>query len=438
MDEDNNIVRLAAQKRDGTSEDSLALAFAAEHATDLRYVALWGHWLSWDSACWKPDTTLATYDRIRALCRETSTKADSARVAGIEKLARADRRLAATVDQWDVDTYLANAPTGVIDLRTGLLRPHRSEDYLTKTLAIGPDPDCPTPLWDAFLKRVTNGDAALVSFLQHASGYALTGDTREHAMFFLYGVGANGKSVLTTTISSILGDYHTSAPIETFVATAQERHPTDLAGLRGARLVSAVETEEGRRWAESKIKILTGGDPIKARFMRQDYFEFLPQFKLWIAGNHKPHLRSVDEAIRRRLHLIPFTVTIPPAERDKHLADKLRAEWPGILHWMIRGCLAWQRQGLAAPPAVRSATENYFANEDAVGTWIDEKCKRQLDGWTTTKELFQCWREWAEAAGERIGTRKGFVQSLEKRPGLQYRHRNVGGTIDGLTIRGGT
>jgi putative DNA primase/helicase len=435
VDEDNNIVRLAAQTRDGTSEDSLALAFAAEHATDLRYVALWGQWLSWDGTCWKPDTTLATYDRIRDLSREVSTKADATRVAGIEKLARADRRLAATIDQWDQDKYLANAPTGVVDLRNGALRPHRPEDYLTKTLAVGPDPECPTPLWDAFLRRVTADDTALASFLQQAAGYALTGDTREHAMFFLFGVGANGKSVLTTTISAILGDYHTSAPIETFVATAQERHPTDLAGLRGARLVTAIETEEGRRWAESKIKAMTGGDPIKARFMRQDYFEFLPQFKLWIAGNHKPHLRSVDEAIRRRLHLIPFTVTIPPGERDKRLADKLRSEWPGIIHWMIRGCLAWQQHGLVAPPAVRSATESYFMNEDALGTWIEERCELQLDGWTLNKALFTSWKEWAEAAGERVGTRKSFVQSLEKRTGLRYQRRDEGRGTYGLKLK---
>ena len=153
--------------------------------------------------------------------------------------------------------------------------------------------------------------------------------------------------MLLSTVAGIMGDYHRSAPIETFTASNGDRHPTDLAGLRGARLVTATETEEGRRWAESRIKMLTGGDAVSARFMRQDFFEYKPAFKLFIAGNHKPSLRSVDEAIRRRFHLMPFAVTIPPEERDGELTEKLKAEWPGILAWMIEGALMWQTDGLA-------------------------------------------------------------------------------------------
>ena len=195
-----------------------------------------------------------------------------------------------------------------------------------------------------FLAEVTAGDCELQSFLQRLFGYSLTGSVREHALAFFYGLGANGKSVLLSTASGLLGDYHTTAPIETFTASGSDRHPTEIAGLRGARLVTAIETEEGRRWAESRIKALTGGDKIPARFMRQDFFEFTPQFKLVIAGNHKPGLRSVDEAIRRRFNLVPFTVTIPTEKRDKELSEKLKPEWSGILQWMIDGCLAWQKK----------------------------------------------------------------------------------------------
>jgi putative DNA primase/helicase len=223
----------------------------------------------------------------------------------------------------------------VVDLRAGKARPHRAEDYITKITAVGPLGDC--PLFLAFLDRITGRDNELVAYLQRVLGYGLTGLTREHALFFGYGTGARGKSVLLSTVAGILGDYHKTAPIETFTATNGDRHPTDLAGLRGARLVTATETEEGRRRAESRIKQLTGGDTVSARFMRQDFFEYRPTFKLFIAGNHKPSLRSVDEAIRRRFHLIPFAVTIPPEERDGELAEKLRAEWPGILAWMIAG-----------------------------------------------------------------------------------------------------
>ena len=193
---------------------------------------------------------------------------------------------------------------------------------------------------------MTGGDQELMPTFSAMVGYCLTGVTIEHALFFLYGTGANGKSVFVTTLAMILGDYATNAPMDTFMETRSDRHPTDLAGLRGARFVSSIETEQGRRWAESKLKALTGGDKISARFMRQDFFEYVPQFKLVIAGNHKPTIRSIDEAMRRRLHLIPFTVTIPPERRDRKLTEKLLRERDGILAWAVEGCLDWQRMGL--------------------------------------------------------------------------------------------
>ena len=188
----------------------------------------------------------------------------------------------------------------------------------------------------------------------------------------------------------MLGDYHRVAPIETFTASTGDRHPTELAMLRGARLVTAIETEEGRRWAESRIKALTGGDRITARFMRQDFFEYTPQFKLLIAGNHKPSLRTVDEAIRRRFHLIPFTVTIDPSKRDPALTEKLKEEWPGILQWALDGCAAWQETGLAPPEAVTKATAAYLEAEDAVTAWIQERCERE--GRTASRSLYASWR----------------------------------------------
>ena len=431
----DNIVRLAELNQVGSSgEDKLALAFAAEYADKLRYVAAWGQWLAWDGTRWIPDDTLHTFDRVRSLCREISARASAQMVAAIERLARADRRLAATAGQWDVDPWLLNTPGGVVDLQTGRARSHCPEDYLIKTTSVEPNASCPIPIWTKFLDRIMGGDTELSAFIGRILGYALTGVTREHSMFFAYGSGANGKSVLTSTAAGILGDYHTSAPIETFVARSHERHPTDLAGLRGARLVTVTETEGGRSWAEAKIKTLTGGDRISARFMRQDFFEFLPQFKLWIAGNHKPHLRSVDEAIRRRFHLVPFTVTIPPCERDQKLTEKLRAEWPGILQWMVDGCLEWQRLGLAAPATVRRATDDYFESEDAIGAWIEDRCERRLDSWELTKTLFASWKEWAETAGEHTGTRKRFVQALENR-GFRCQRRHDGRGIEGLSTK---
>jgi putative DNA primase/helicase len=340
-------------------------------------------------------------------------------------LAKADRRHAATVNQWDVDPWLLNTPDGVVDLRTGRLRPHQPDDYMTKITAGAPGGEC--PLFLRFLTKITGGHRELERFLQRVAGYSLTGVTREHALFFGYGTGANGKGTFLNTLTGIQGGYATVAPMETFTATIAERHTTDLAMLRGARLVTAQETEEGRRWAESKIKALTGGDPITARFMRQDFFTFTPAFKLFIAGNHKPGLRGVDEAIRRRFHLVPFTVTVPLEERDPELAEKLKAEWQGILAWAIQGCLEWQRIGLSPPDAVQRATEDYLAAEDAITNWIGERCRKAGYGGSRAGELFDDWRKWALAAGEEPGSQKRFSQALEARG---YSKRRIAGGIE--------
>jgi putative DNA primase/helicase len=407
------------------SDEALALRFAGRHADRLRYVAAWGKWLISDDVRWRFDDTLHAFDLVRRNCREVARDcgkpkvgvaiASAKTVAAVERLAKSDRRIAATADQWDADPWLLNTPVGVVDLRTGDVRPHRSDDYMTKITGVAPDADCSISTWLRFLDRVTGRDAALIAFLQRMAGYALTGSTREHALFFLYGTGANGKSTFVNAVTACAGDYHRTSAIETFTASAVERHPTDLAGLRGARLVTAVETEEGRRWAESKIKALTGGDRIAARFMRQDFFEYVPIFKLVIAGNHKPGLRSVDEAIRRRFHLIPFTVTIPPAERDETLPEQLKAEWPGILAWAIQGCLDWQKSGLASPKTVQAATAAYLEAEDALAAWIEECGEFDPSAWELSSALFRSWKAWADRAGEYVGSLKKFSQRLEDR-----------------------
>jgi putative DNA primase/helicase len=424
------------------SDEALALRFADLHEGDLRYVALWGKWFAWDGKCWRSDDTKLAFDLARTVCREAAAScnerhiavalASAKTVAAVERLAKADRRIAATADQWDRDIWLLNTQHGVVDLRTGQIRAHRPVDYMTRITSVGPGGD--SRLWRKFLDRVTGGDDGLQAYLKRMFGYSLTGSTKEHALFFAYGTGANGKSVALTTMSGILGDYHTTAAIETFTASTTEQHPTDLASLRGARLVTAVETEEGRRWAESKIKTLTGGDRIKARFMRQDFFEFVPQLKLLIAGNHKPGLRAVDEAIRRRFNLIPFAVTIPLEERDNKLAEHLEAEWGGILAWAIEGCLEWQDRGLEPPQVVQAATAAYIENEDLMAAWLDEACERDQDAWETSTVLFCAWKMWAERAGEYAGTTKRFVQNLDAR-GFTWERRKVGRGFRGLRLK---
>lgn len=426
------------------ADEALALRFSEKHADRLRYVAGWGQWLEWTGSVWRPDGTLQVFDHARAVCRIASAECNNPKiasaiasaktVAAVERLAKADRRHAATVDQWDADPWLLNTPRGVVDLQTGNIRPHRPDDCMTKSAAVTPWGEC--PLWHGFLERVTDKNAELQRYLQRVAGYCLTGSIREHALFFGYGTGANGKGVFLNTITGIMGDYATVAPIETFTASQSDRHPTDLAMLRGARLVTAQETEEGRRWAESRIKAMTGGDPISARYMRQDFFTFTPVFKLLIAGNHKPGLRNVDEAIRRRFNLIPFEVKIPPAERDHQLAEKLKAEWPGILQWMVDGCLEWQQSGLAPPKAVLSATEEYLGSEDAVALWLAECCDLDAQFCSLSSVLFASWKGWAEQAGEFIGPQKRFSQALIARG---FKPDREGGTgkarFIGLTVK---
>jgi putative DNA primase/helicase len=305
-------------------------------------------------------------------------------------------------------------------------RPHRREDYCTKSTTVDADQDAECPEWERFLHRIMDGDADMVAYLRRVCGYCLTGEVNEHVLFFLWGTGANGKSTFANVLLGILGTgpsgYAAVAPMSTFTASRSDQHPTDLAMLRAVRVVVAHETEEGRSWAISKLKMMTGDDLITARFMRQDFFTYKPQFKVMILGNHKPSLHNVDEATRRRFHLIPFTVTIPKAEQDRRLGEKLKAEYPAILHWMIQGCADWDEQGLAPPAKVLAATDAYLLNEDSIAAWMSECCQLGPQHYATLVELFASWRMWAENSGERIGSRKQLAKQLDVRAGLT-RHR---------------
>lgn len=403
------------------SDSALALRFAEEHGSYARYVAAWGRWLFWDGACWRQDSTLRVFNLAHVICRVAAAEAESRgaakavasskTVAACVSLARSDPRIAAAAEQWDADPWLLCTPGGAVDLKTGKSRPPRAADYSTKITGAAPGGGCPT--WLKFLSTVTRGDAELAAYYRRACGYMLTGVTVEHAMFFLYGLGGNGKSKFIEALRGVLGSYHTVAQIETFTASPTDRHPTELANLRGARLVTSMETEEGRRWAESRIKALTGGDAVSARFMRQDFFEYEPQFKLAIFGNHKPGLRTVDEAIRRRMNMWPFEVQIPRDDQDKNFGEKLRAEWSGILQWMVEGCLEWQRDGLRPPAAVVAATEKYLDEEDTIQSWRDDCCEDDSQAQTPLAWLWQSWSSWAAQSGEYVGKKRQFSQRLE-------------------------
>jgi putative DNA primase/helicase len=426
------------------SDDDLALQFSEKHKNDLRYTAKWGTWHLWSQTRWAEESTMRAYDMARKICRSAAAAegvdkqavariTSATTVGAVERMAKADRSHAMTVEQWDADPWLLNTPQETINLRSGEARRHRREDYCTKQTLSGLGDGCGT--WLHLLDTITDGDDQLQAFLRRVAGYLLTGATSEHALFFLYGTGANGKSTFINTLIGLLGDYAKIAPVEAFVASAHDRHPCDIAGLQGARLVVANETEDGQRWAESKIKSLTGGDVVTARRMRQDYFEFTPQFKLVIAGNHKPSIRSVDEALRRRLHMIPFAVTIPVSKRDSTLPEKLKAEWPGILRWCLDGCLEWQRVRLNPPEIVKSATDDYLATEDALGRWLEERCVVGQQFFASSSSLYRNWKEWAEAVGEYAGSQKRFAQTLGIRSGIASNRTRNGRGFRGLAMK---
>jgi putative DNA primase/helicase len=403
------------------ADDAIALEFSSRFAGTLRYVDAWGKWMAWDGSVWRKDDTLRVYDLVRGICRRTSAEAklpslqskiaSAKTVAGVEKLARSDRRHAAAIDQWDADIWKLNTPRGVVDLTSGELLPSDPDLHMTKCAAVTPFGEC--PLWMSFLQTVTDNNIELQAYLRRVAGYCLTGATTAQAMFFAYGTGQNGKSTFLNTLQAIMGDYAMVADADTFTATTMPRHLQELARLQGARLVVAQETEEGKQLAEARVKAITDGSPITANMMRQNAFTYTPQFKLFISGNHKPALRNVDVAISRRFNLIPFEVYIAPERRDDYLSVKLRDEWPGILQWMVDGCLEWQEGNLQPPAAVQVATSEYFEAEDAFTLWAEQCCIRRRDLWEGATPLFRSWEKWAKSAGEQPGSQKRFSSTLE-------------------------
>ncbi len=398
------------------SEDAIALAFTAKYRDRLKYDHDVGCWFSWTATHWQPDGTHLAFDYARQLGRELSggkrALSKAAVAAGAERFAQADRAHAVDASIWDADPMLLGTPSGTIDLATGELNEPDPGDYITKQTGVAPEHGEPT-LWLKFLNESLSGDAEAIKFVQQWCGYCLTGETREHALAFVYGPGGNGKSVFLNALIAIMGDYAVTAAMETFTASRNDRHSTELAMLRGARLVSASETEEGRAWAEARVKALTGGDPVTARFMRQDNFTFTPQFKLTIAGNHAPALRNVDDAMKRRFNILPFVNK--PTNPDPLLDRKLRAEHGKILAWAIAGARDWNARGLSRPEIVQVATDDYFDNQDLFGQWIEEKCSTGESHWEQPTPLYKSWAEYAVAAGDDPGTQRGLSDRLRKR-----------------------
>lgn len=420
-----------------------ARRMALHYGEDLMHVQSWGKWYVWSGKHWREDETNEVRRLARATVRtiydEAAGIADDETRKGIAKwgissesrfrleamvaLAKDDEQIASHFEELDRSPWLLNVANGTIDLRTGELRSHDRADKLTKLVPIVYDPTAEAPLWMKFLRRVLAGDEGMVEFVQRAIGYSLTGETTEQCLFFLWGTGRNGKSTFIETVRKIMAGYGKTAPRDLVQLRSDnsEGIPNDVAQLPGVRFVYGSELEQGRRMAESKIKDLTGGDRIAARFMRGEYFEFSPRFKIWLFGNHKPVIVGTDEGIWRRIRLIEFTVYIPDEEVDLHLSQKLEAELPGILRWAVDGCLKWQKEGLSTPVKVKAATASYRDNMDIIGQFIATCCIVEKQKEVTFASLYDAYSKWCVTVGEHPVSGRRFGDAMTERGFLSSR-----------------
>jgi putative DNA primase/helicase len=342
--------------------------------------------------------------------------------------------LCVKADELDASPLLVGTPSGVIDLATCTVREHRREDRITKRIACDYDPAARAPTWERFVHEIMGGDAELIDYLQTLVGYIMSGKRGEHLLPVFHGTGANGKSTLLSTLQILFGDYAGTAAPGLLIARNGSEHPTGLAALQGRRLVIVSETGEGGRLNEEQVKQLTGGDRITARRMRQDFYEFDPTHIIVLQTNHKPRVTGTDEGIWRRMKLIPFTVTIPPAKRDANLLQKLAAEFPGILAWAIEGWRKYQQFGFREPTAVRDATADYRSDSDHVGAFIADRCLTGPEYTATASGIYMAYKLWCAENGEHPLTQRSLGLRLSERPGIEQARTKQARTWRGLGI----
>jgi putative DNA primase/helicase len=416
-----------------------ARRLVAMRGQDIRYQLPDGPFLTWDGMRfvddagevqlerWAQETIYAmhadaiyqTNDEAERRARIKHALASESRraIAAMVALVRSQPGIPIRPDQFDADPWLLNALNGTVELRHGArLRPHQREDNITKLVPVNYVAEARCPTWLAFLERVLDSKPELIGFIQRFLGYSLTGRTDEQILAIAHGAGANGKSTFLHAAKMILGDYGQSVPLETFLVNKHvDTARPDLARLRGSRLVAAVESDSGRRFAEGLVKMVTGQDTIVARQLYRQHFEFEPTFKVVIATNNRPIIRGTDEAIWRRIRLVPFAVTIPPEERDRELPDKLQTEREGILAWAVRGCLEWQRIGLGLPDEVRAASETYRQDMDVLGAFLAKHCVIAPAASALAAALYETYRGWANQAGEKVLSQRAFGLALAER-----------------------
>jgi putative DNA primase/helicase len=417
-----------------TTELGYAKRLIHVYGNQLRYVPAWRRWLVWDGKRWAQDNTgqVARWAKVtarrltndamaipdqqqrNAALRLTRRGESSAGVAGALTLASTEEGIAVTPDDLDSDPFLLNVSNGTIDLRTGELRRHSPTDMLTKLAGAAYDPQAAGTVFERFLSRV-QPDASMRAFLARLLGHTLEGRVVAHILPIFHGAGRNGKGTLINVVLSALGDYADAADPELLTARTFDAHPTGVADLFGLRLAVLHEGDAGRRLAEATVKRLTGGDRLKARRMREDFWHFDPSHSFVMLTNHKPLVAGTDEAIWARLRLVPWDVVIPEAERDAELGDRLALEVDAVLAWMVAGYREWKSNGFGEPEKVAKATSAYRAESDLLGRFLTACCHLQPSFQVRSGELFDTWSKWCASEGEDPGTVKSFSEELHNR-----------------------
>ncbi|MBS3821730.1 MAG: hypothetical protein KGY81_08210, partial [Phycisphaerae bacterium] len=403
--------------------------FCHLYGRDVLWCEQRGQWFVWDGRCWQPDAlrraAKLAEQTMRALLAEAAALDDKDAVKWAVHCNRSARamkdllevvkhRVAVHSDVFDRDPWVLGIDNGVIDLRTGELHDHDRDRRISRLCPVRYDAEATCPRWQQFMVEIMGGDEAMVDALQRLAGYCLTGDVSVQILSILYGPGGNGKNVWLDTLMGILGPYATEAPEGLLTARQSDEHPTEIADLCGRRLVVASETEAGKKMRIGLVKKLTGNTYLKARFMRQDYFQFTRTHKTLLVTNNRPVVTETSNAVWRRLRLIPFDVTIPAERQDKRLTEKLITEWPGILAWAVRGCLDWQRRRreLDLPRCVAQATEAYRDDSDPVGQFVEEHCLKMAGAKVARSTLYQAYERWARDTGEPILGGKRFAARM--------------------------
>jgi len=428
----------------GYSEFGLADALVAKIGEDWRHVPARNLWYRWDGSIWREDERdslhyraqgiITAYQRGGDLTASQRNRVCSDKtIRSVKYLAGRYPGVAVAADAWNRDPMLLGTPAGVVDLRAGKLIESAREQLISKATSVAPV-EAPTPLFDRVIDHAAHGDESMRGYLLRWLGYLLTGDCSEEKFLFLIGEGGSGKSTLVNLAADVLGDYAVACKPGMFESTKHEAHPEEIARLVGARLAHASETEEGARFNESKIKWLTGRDKVSARFMREGSFDFQPTHKIIIHGNHRPGLRSVGAEMRRRICLVDWP-PLPEEERDARLKDALRAEYPAILHRMIRACLEWQDVGLGSPEAVSDAVSGYLRSEDTIGSWCEDCTEAGPDRSSLSGDAYKRYRAWCESEGEHFTlSHKRFSQKLKDR-GYTLVKRGGQRMFEGFSLR---